>query len=92
MTPSLEEIGLPTKGFEEAVVEIPLTESDDAVSVETSTPNDVSVLAYSLATEGSVPMMIDQQLMSPAKPGDMELSRWMRVTSMMEGNPTEPFR
>lgn len=89
---AVEEIEEPTRGFEEALVEISVTTTNNVVSVETPASEDVSVLAFSPATEGCHPMLLDQQLMDAAGSGDMGLSRWNRVQAMVDGAPAEPFR
>lgn len=66
----------PTRGFEEALIRVPLTESNDVVSVSTPEPNDVPVLAFSPATEGSHPMLVDQQLVDASEPNDHGLFRF----------------
>lgn len=85
---SLEE---PTRGFEEALIRVPVEESNNVVSVETPETGDVHVLAFSPAAEGCHPMTLSQQLMDAAS-DDMGLSRWIRVEAMLDGGPAEPFR
>ncbi len=89
---SVEEIEEPTTGFEEAVVELPVKESNNVVSVDAPAPDAVRVLDFSPATEGSVPMLLDQQLMDASEPRDLGLSRWTRVRTMLDGGPADPFR
>lgn len=89
---SVEEIEEPTRGFEEALVEVPVQRSNNVVSVDVPHVNDIRVLAFEPATEGCPPMLLDQQLMDASEPGDMGFSRWSRVHTMVSGGPAEPFK
>lgn len=89
---SVEEIEELTKGFHEALVEIRVKESNNVVSVDAPASDDVRVLAFSPAPEGCHPMLLDQQLMDAAEPGDTGLTRWNRVQAMLARGPAEPFR
>lgn len=82
----------PTRGYEEALVHLPLTTLNGVVSVLTPGVSDVTVLSFSSVTEGCHPMLLDQQLMDAAEPGDMGLSRWTRVIGMLDAEPPEPVR
>ncbi len=56
---SIEEIALATKGIGETLVSLPVKESNTVMSMDAPENADVRVLAYSLATDGSVPMVLD---------------------------------
>ncbi len=87
----VETIEEPTKGFEEALVILPVNRSNNVVSVDTPEPSDVSVLAYSPATEGCHPMTISQMLMDAADPDDVGIARWIRIKGALDGAP-DPLR
>lgn len=88
---SVEEIQESTRGFEEALVEISVTTTNDVVSIDTPTSDELRVLAYTPATEGSIPMLLSQHLLDAAEPGDMGLSHWTRVKAMLGGGPSDSF-
>ncbi|WP_248911098.1 hypothetical protein [Halocatena marina] len=86
------EIVAPTRGFEEALIKIPLTESNNVVSVSTPEVDDVTVLGYSPASRGTHPMLIDQQFTDASEPNDHGVFRWTRVLGMLDAEPPEPLR
>lgn len=89
---AVSEIVEPTMGFEEALITVSVTTSNDVVSVSAPTESDVPVLAFSPANEGLHPMLIDQQLIDAVEPGDHGFSRWTRVIGMLDAEPPEPVR
>lgn len=88
----VDELEEPTRGFEEALIRVPVTVTNDVVSIETPNTEDIEVLAFEPATEGCHPMVLSQRLMDAAEPGDLGLSRWNRVQAMVSGGPAESFK
>ncbi len=84
---AVESIGEPTKGFEESLVKLRVSRSNDVVSINAPDPSDVCVLAFSPATEGSHPMVLSQMLMDAADPGDLGIARWVRIKGALDGAP-----
>ncbi len=89
---AIDELEEPTKGFEEALIRVPVTTTNDVVSVETPEPEEIEVLAFEPATEGCYPMVLSQRLMDAAPPGNVGFSRWNRVQALLEGAPAELSR
>lgn len=89
---AVDKIVEPTRGYEEALVRLPMTVSNGVVSVSTPTVDAVRVLAVSPATEGLHPMTIDQQLLDASVPGDHGISRWTRVIGMLAAEPPDTVR
>jgi hypothetical protein len=89
---TVSEIREPTRGYEEALVQLPVTESNNVVSISTPEVDTVRVLDFSPANEGLHPLVVDQQLMTATEPDDHGLSRWTRVIGMLDAEPPEPLR
>lgn len=89
---SVAAIEAPTTGYEEALVQVPLTVLNEVVSVATPDVDDISVLGISPATEGCHPLVVDQQLLDAVEPGDVGIARWTRVQGMLDAEPPEPLR
>lgn len=89
---AIDEIVEPTRGFEEALIRVPVSTSNDVVSVSTHESDDLPVLAVSPATEGCRLMAIDQQFMAAVEPDDHGVSRWTRVIGMLDAEPPAPVR
>ncbi|WP_248911045.1 hypothetical protein [Halocatena marina] len=89
---AVDEIVAPTRGFEEALISVSLTVSNGVVSVSMPSPDDVSVLAFSPATDGTHPILIDQQLVDARQPNDHGIFRWTRIAGMLAAEPPEPLR
>lgn len=89
---TVETIVEPTRGYEEALITVPITETNGVVSVDTPASDDIRVLDVSLATEGLRPMVLDQQLFAARESGDVGISRWNRVQAMLAGDSAAPFQ
>lgn len=89
---SISEIEELTRGFEEVLIQVPITESNGVMSITTPEIDDVRVHGFSPATEGTYPMLIDQQLLNLAEPNNYGLTRWTRVIGMLEADPPEELR
>lgn len=89
---TVAEIDHSTRGFEEALLRVPITESNNVVSVDAPAPDAVEVLAFEPATEGLYPLVLDQQLLAASEPGDVGLSRWMRVQGIVAADPPDELR
>lgn len=85
-------IEVPTRGYEEALVRVPLAEATDEVSVSTPAPESVYMHDFTPASEGLAPMMIDQPLMEARPPGDVGYSRWTRVLGLLAAAPPASLR
>lgn len=82
----------PTRGYEEALVRVPIAAAPDGVSVATPAPKSIYVQDFKPATAGLAPMMFDQQLMEASEPGDMGYARWTRVLGWLAAEPPAPLR
>lgn len=89
---ALSEIEHPTRGYEEAVVRVPVTKSNGIVSIDTPMPDTIEVLAFESATNGLSPLMLDQQLLAASESEDVGLSRWVRVQGMVAADPPDELR
>ncbi|MFC6964706.1 hypothetical protein [Halocatena marina] len=89
---AVDEIVAPTRGFEEALISVSLTVSNGVVSVSMPSSDDVSVLDVSPATDGTRPILIDQQLVDARQPNDHGVFRWTRIAGMLAAEPPEPLR
>lgn len=89
---AVEALEEPTRGFEEALVHLPLTVSNDVVSVSVPDSDAVRVLDFAPATEGCRPMVLDRPLLDAVDPADHGLSRWQRVVGMLNADPPTDLR
>lgn len=80
----VDEIVEPTRGFEEALIRVPMTTTTNGVSVSTPEIEDVQVFDVSLATEGLHPMVLNEAFLELSKPDDYGLSRWTRILPAVE--------
>jgi len=76
-----------TDGFDEALVTVRLTQSDDGVSIDASS---ISVSAVAPATEGYRPPAINPTAI--AEQGDLGLARWLRLEHILAADDVpRPF-
>lgn len=80
---AVDEIVEPTRGFEEALIRVPMTPTNNGVSVSTPEIEDVQVFDVSLATEGLHPMVLNQAFLDLST-SDNGLSRWTRILAAVE--------
>lgn len=81
-----------TFGIMEVLVRLPVTFTNNVVSVDAPDVDNVEVIFLSSPAEGYRSLTVDQQLREATASDDHGLSRWARVHDLLANNPPDELR